>query len=390
MVVWYKNQPNAGISIFIIILFLIILILLIISLINTNQSDESTTTLVSTNYINIDPSHLSELIKENAIISRGTNIVDISNEIYNTTQNNPLGFYNISVRKTSDGYSGVIRASSWNGCFNINVTPAFSHIYWIQISNEGSILNLSRIDINYDQFNNCTEHTSDVYANGLEDPRIFTFRNEDWIIANSLGHPLQRYPCVNTMCLFKLSDPINTFRLLQPPNGTSLNQRQKNWSPFEYNGELYCEYGIDPHIILNINVNTGSTKEIYQTGFSLIDIKSDTSLRGGAPPILINNLSNPYFPQIFYLGIGHKRTKSNSDYVHFIYAFEAIPPFKILKITSSFKLDGNERIQFVAGLSYYDDEIYVSYGVDDCFNRISRIHINDILNILSEDQVTIT
>lgn len=364
------------------------------------------------------------------ITSRGTNTTDVSRvacpkseEVYR----HAIGLYNMSVRKVEDGFSGIIRGSSWNGCCTHNTSPAFSYAYYINVNEDGSVRNLRQLNLGYRDFISCTKHAGDVYANGIEDSRLFLFKGEEWVIGNSLGWKRQQYPCINAMCIFKVKDPKNTFCILKPPEGVSPRQRQKNWSPFEYDGELYCEYGMEPHIILKIDPETGVTKEVYRTGAGTQDITAETSLRGGAPPILI---INPYFksgksdklseldtnitqtvemvkldnkqtelpklvkpskvnkllasfPEKFYLGVGHTRTRIASDYLHFFYIFEVEPPFRMLKITPQFKLDGKERIQFAAGLSEYDGMIYISYGVDDCYNRISRFELYDILSIMS-------
>lgn len=387
----------------------------------------------------------SSVCKEN-LIGLDLKRTDISR---NACNNKDIGFYNMSVRKMTNGYSGVIRGSTWNGCCAVNSGPIFSYAYSIQLNNNGTVKNLDRIGLDYKLFDKC------VQVGGIEDPRLFIFRNEEWIICNCLGLEQQPNVCANAMCIFKLSDPNLTFKLLKPPSNIYSQQRQKNWSPFEYNGDLYCEYSITPHVILKIDVNTGLTEEKWSTGSSKDDVASDTSLRGGAPPIHVSILNGSYISNIdnitrldvnntwkqeqlvtmtksseeaigrspgwrgephltgllyppsipqqsktmninqgpilnlpgnekeFYLGIGHSRTSSTSDYLHFFYIFKASPPFNIIKKSIHFKLDGSERIQFVTGLSLIDNMIYVSYGVDDCYNRISIFHTDTIIPLLT-------
>ncbi len=54
-----------------------------------------------------------ELNNVEKIKGRETHITDISR---NKCSNNGIGLYNMSVIKRVDGYSGVIRGSTWNGC----------------------------------------------------------------------------------------------------------------------------------------------------------------------------------------------------------------------------------------------------------------------------------
>jgi hypothetical protein len=310
-------------------------------------------------------------------------MTDISRNACDT--NKGPGLFNMSVRKTSDGYSGVIRGSTWNGCCSHNTLPAFSYTYYINLNDDGTVKDIGKIPLEYDTFNNCMESMGDIYAGGIEDPRLFIYKEEEWVMCNSLGLLQQPHPCINAMSIFKISDPVISFRILESPLNVDPKQRQKNWSPFEYNGELYCEYSLYPHIILKVNVDLGLTEEKWRTGSEPDNIVSNTSLRGGAPPILINNPDIYRYnnlPPKFYMGVGHTRNE-NHEYLHFFYAFEALPPFKMIGRSIPFKLDGNERVQFVAGLSCLDDMMYISYGVDDCYNRISKFHSGDIFPMIT-------
>jgi predicted GH43/DUF377 family glycosyl hydrolase len=321
----------------------------------------------------------SEIVEINPAVLEQT-CLHVHTKKYNTI----LGLYNISVRKVSDGYSGLIRACTWNGCLSSNRSPAFSYPYRVTLDCKGNINELDRIELDYDNFINCTKKFQNVYANGIEDSKLFIYKNEEWAIANCLGSVQQPHPCVNNMCIFKVSDPKNTFILLQSPTGVDPFQPQKNWSPFEYNERLLCEYSIQPHIILDIDVTNGTTKEIYNTSNITRDdisnnILTESSLRGGAAPIIISTTEGP-----IYLSIGHTRMSKSIGYLHFFYTFEASPPFNIVKISPFFKMDKIETIQFAACLSQENDQLYVSYGVNDCSNRIAQYNIDDILLFLND------
>jgi len=290
-----------------------------------------------------------------------------------------LGMYNISVRKLDDGYSGLIRGCTWNGCLNNNESPSFSYPYRVKLDSTGTVTELERIELNYNNLIHCTNKFRNVYANGIEDPKLFIFRGEEWVIANCLGSDQQEHPCVNTMCIFKLSNANETFKLLKSPPSIDPLQAQKNWSPFEWNNKLLCEYTLQPHVILEINVDTGATMQLYNTGISSNNILFGNSLRGGAPSIIIETNIGP-----IYLAIGHTRVSRTTGYLHFFYTFEAEPPFSIIDISPFFKFDKIETIQFAAGLSQQNNSIYVSYGVNDCSNRIANYDINDIFGLLKQ------
>jgi len=106
-----------------------------------------------------------------------------------------LGMYNISVRKTLDGYSGLIRGCTWNGCINNNESPSFSYPYRVKLDHKGNVTELERIELDYNNLVHCRSKFRNVHANGIEDPKLFMFKEEEWVIANCLGSDQQYHPC---------------------------------------------------------------------------------------------------------------------------------------------------------------------------------------------------
>lgn len=298
----------------------------------------------------------------------------VSTDVKPANQNleHPLIMFNLSVMRNDMGYHGVVRGTTHN------TSPQGSYPYSIILDTTADhITGLELIDLDYDLWKDCA-HKGHRHPYGIEDPRIFTYADELWVIANSLGYKHQTHPCVNTMCLFKLAEPRTTFRILTPPSDVSKDQVQKNWVPFEYQGKLLCEYSLKPHKILEINLETGTTDYAYVSEESEYDVRLSSALRGGAPPIRIDD---------YFLGIGHTRFGYGS-YLHFFYTFQAVAPFNITWVSKPFKIDGNERIQFVAGMSYYDNVVHISYGVSDTANRVSRFKLEYIQKLMHDDLVT--
>ena len=50
-----------------------------------------------------------------------------------------MGLYNLSVWKLANGYRGIIRGFTWNGCCAENISPPFSYPYEIQLDNNGNV-----------------------------------------------------------------------------------------------------------------------------------------------------------------------------------------------------------------------------------------------------------
>lgn len=269
--------------------------------------------------------------------------------------------FNLSVIRSSGKYIGLIR-----GC---NKTKNYSLPLYIEID-DNNVKNIKLLDFDDDDFYSCNN-------NGIEDPRIFQFKNEYWGIANCLGYKNQKYKSVNTMCIFKLDNAKTTFRLLYHPENSNLIQ--KNWSPFVHNNKLYCEYSINPHLIYEINTETGSIDNIIRSNNNYKFEFSGGRLSGGSPPILISHFREP-----IYLSVGHIRL-SNNNYYNFFYMFESHPPFNIIGSSKIFKLDNKEQIQIVTALSICGDELHVSYGINNKYNKISIFNIYDINSKINYD-----
>ena len=284
---------------------------------------------------------------------------------YRLHGSNKLGMYNLSVHKYKDGYEGVIRCSSLNGCELFSPGPLFSYVYYVKFNNGGNILDAKLLDLDYSNMVGCSGKFG-YETNGIEDPKLFIYKEEQWVVANVIGSDQQPDVCKNAMCIFKVKSPRETFKILSVPPHVNPNQTQKNWSIFEHDGDLLCEYSISPHVIFKIDPNFGTTTELYRIGRNGLDVTNYKSLRGGS-----NSIKTMLNDKLYYLNVGHITSGYPHDYKQFFYIFESKPPFEILGISEPSKLDSKARIQFAAGISEYDDNIYVSYGISDCHNRIS-------------------
>lgn len=308
------------------------------------------------------------------VLSSDVKTLALSNSVL--TQNldlDDLGFYNLSVHKTPTGFSGVIRGCTWNGCNANNKPPVQSYPYAIELDAKGIPVSMRELFPYSTPFEGCLAQTGNVWANGIEDPKLFIYRGDAWAVGNSLGSNGQEHPCVNAMCIFQLADPQGTFTLLQVPPDVDSQQQQKNWSPFTHKGKLWMEYSLKPHRVLQIDSTTGKIEQEYSTGAAAANIVSGSSLRGGTPPLYLLPLDQ-------YVGVGH--TRVNNSYMHFFYSFKAAPPFALTAVSSLFKMGEKERIQFAAGLSHDEKNFYISYGVDDCFSRIATVPYTTVVEML--------
>lgn len=347
-------------------ILIIVIILLVIIAIVISQQTAVTPVLESDFSIGTD----TDTLKEKALIPFIK--IPIKNRLHGS---NELGMYNMSVHKFAHGYEGVVRGSSADGCNIVSDAPLFSYTYYISLDNAGTVIDVKLIDLDYNNMVHCKGKFG-YESNGSEDPKMFIYNNEKWVVANVLGTKEQPNVCKNAICIFKVNNSKSTFKILKVPDNVDPQRTQKNWSFFEYNGDLLAEYSIQPHIILKVNVNEGTTTELHRSGHQGYDVSSYAALRGNANSIRIM-LDNKFY----YLGIGHITSGNPGDYKHFFYLFNSEPPFDVIEISEPSKLDHRARIQFVGGLSEFDDNIYVSYGIEDCYNRISIFSKNKMMSL---------
>ena len=105
----------------------------------------------------------------------------------------------------------------------------------------------------------------------------------------------------------KLLSSVKLLADFAPPNSF-----EKNWMPFFYNGSLHMVYSVDPHIVMQVDSNSGTCTTLASTSCQRAH---DMFLRGGAL------WPHPY--KGYYFGVVHSAVPYRSA----IYAFDAHPPF---------------------------------------------------------------
>lgn len=213
-----------------------------------------------------------------------------------------------------------------------------------------------------------------------EDARLFSYEGRLFLLYNDNTEEIAPYyDRRRDMYLAELvEEKEGEFLLLEP---VKLNYQakylaqnwQKNWVPFEHEGQLFFSYTIFPHEVLYLNQANGHCYHCCDT-WSELHWKWGT-LRGGTPALQINSEE--------YLAFFHSGTYGSSPYTwpemehwHYFagaYTFSAISPFPLMKITP-FPLIGEnfysnpnseKMVIFPGGFTITDDNIYLAYGKDD-------------------------
>lgn len=219
------------------------------------------------------------------------------------------------------------------------------------------------------------------FGQGIEDPRIFRFRDDLWVYGHFRGN--YKGKCIHSPVIFKLNEPTKVIRLFID----NMKEIEKNWMPFEYNNELYFEYEISPHIIIKCDIQTGYCKRIFDNHESELRSRKISSiykkhLGGGAPPKIFEINGNKY-----YLGFGHTREINPVTRKNFFYVFRHGPPFDIIMMGDEFDVLENEGkdVEFGSGmLIKNNDSVIIACGISDCYSVLSEIPLQQILNSLNK------
>ncbi len=157
--------------------------------------------------------------------------------------------------------------------------------------------------------------------------------------------------------------------------GERFERSEKNWVPFEYNGELLLAYSIVPHRIVR-PLHGKSTCE--NVASSLRSIKWNWGvLRGGTQAFLIDGEYLAFFHCSKSMMTAHSGGSSIPHYFMGAYSFEKDPPFSLTHISPkpivgknfyhgpAYKTWKPLRVVFPAGYLYDNQNIWVVYGRQD-------------------------
>jgi len=161
---------------------------------------------------------------------------------------------------------------------------------------------------------------------------------------------------------------------------------QKNWSPFEWNGQMLLSYSVNPHEVLCPDLDDGVCQFLCETPKRLQWYFG--RLRGGTPALKIDSENYLTF---FHSGVYTTSSCSNDrDMWHYYMGactFSAEPPFAINRISPA-PIDApsfytfsacDKRIIYPGGFIVEGSTIYLSYGKDDSEVWIATIDLNNLM-----------
>lgn len=210
---------------------------------------------------------------------------------------------------------------------------------------------------------------------GIEDPRIFHYNGQPYIIATIRKDGKFDYDTVISRLNISKSKFENMIKI--NPQFDRKNNAQKNWNPFIPEERLFIT-SISPHRIAQIDFGTGEAKLLYKTKNKFLEelFPGKHRLRGGTRPVLT---------LYGYLAIAHIRdgTRRGPKYSHIFYLIDNKPPYPIISISGLVCLDLCEPIQFVTGLEIHPDtkNLIITFGSMDCDSRMTIMPLENAVNI---------
>jgi hypothetical protein len=193
-----------------------------------------------------------------------------------------------------------------------------------------------------------------------EDPRLFRFRGRVHMAFMGAAHGL-RAPTQNQLYARLSGDGMSVEEVFAP-HYPARQRWEKNWSFFEYDGELFAVYSFTPCRILRIEGNAATlahempTAAIWQGG----------EIWGGAPPVLVGNELWCFTHDRIYDGHLLYRTG--------LVTLDRRPPFAVRRIVPEPILAADRRtkpalqyssVVFAGGAVRCGDDWVIAHGIHD-------------------------
>jgi hypothetical protein len=224
----------------------------------------------------------------------------------------------------------------------------------------------------------------------FEDPRLFTLDNgkELWLCFTN-GYEIgfaQLFPDFK-----KNKVTPKTQFICSSPGEKSMDKdrREKNWTPFDRNGQLWVHYQLSPeHIIYQLDKKTGDViqKIKHDTPSSMLakEINLFGSIRGGTPAIPLNHKyditifhsNKKYFGSNYYYYTAGLILFERSTY-KIVYCSDVL--IRPSCFPNLIPRPSQSAVVFPAGLTNDGTHLTVSYGINDFDNCILKFDINKII-----------
>ncbi len=236
---------------------------------------------------------------------------------------------------------------------------------------------------------------SDLYITDPEDPRIFWFKHNLYLLYNaqistSVQMVLSRMQRIGAGYSIANIQPLNFTK--------NPGTKEKNWSPFVYQDQLHFIYSANPTLILRYDekhANLLVESETFYPSNKLSNLWKYGQISGGTPALYIPewNAYLTFFHSFKNYKYGQPAWEISKEpwwriYYMGAYIFEAKPPFRILAITEKpltypelyNNATANYHIIFPCGFVEDGSDFIISAGIDDIKLALLRVNKLELYN----------
>lgn len=235
-----------------------------------------------------------------------------------------------------------------------------------------------------------------VLLSKQQDPRLIAVNGRLFLVYNNIKEDVIHRE-MRRMFIVELFESQGLFTSSQPEcllhfENENEMRYEKNWVPFEYNGELLLAYSIIPHRIMRPLEGTHSCETLYDTR---IPFTWDWGVpRGGTQALLDKDHYLSFFHSWKDIPTVQSNGKKITHYVLGAYIFENKPPFSILAVSPEPIVADNFyeppyyrtwkplRCVFPAGILLDEEFVWITYGRQDHELWVTKIDKKKLLQSL--------
>ncbi len=188
---------------------------------------------------------------------------------------------------------------------------------------------------------------------------------------------------------------LKNIEILREFEGESRAIREKNWTPFDYQGNLLLAYSQSPHLIFYPIPGLGVCQTLFST--ETPHHWDWGGLRGGTPGMEVEGVYLAFFHSCKKMATLHSEGKEMLHYFMGAYTYSLDPPFPITRISPEPIIGknfyhgpvykpywGSLRVVFPCGYVYDDFSLWVAYGRQDREVWIAKLDKKGLLDSLIE------
>ena len=239
--------------------------------------------------------------------------------------------------------------------------------------------------------------------NNATDPRLFWFRGQPHLCLTQKLNEDRSNRADHVTEVWRIDADANQRPGLAIENRVVVNSvrdgdrdvmgLEKNWSPFEFGGELHFVRDYLPHEVVRLE-DDGQAIVIHRTSHEVPWSPWPAQFRGPAPHVFRGNTPPLRIDPERYLSMIHTRVRSFGSTLYYtgFYTFAASPPFSVREVSPPVLRPwdlrepppGGNYVAFPLSLHVVGKTLVVAGGEADLHQRLWTLNLSDVLANLEE------